>query len=165
MPNGDRRSVLDSLPMQEKFTNYTIKIEWHNGWECWLWQGYLVGKGYGGFKQHHYMYLAHRVSYEVFVERIPDGLVIDHLCRRLNCINPDHLEPVTSRENTLRGKSKIANFARRTHCNYGHPFSGENLRIMSGGYRSCRECERTYREKHDQFKRRREFKPRRRRST
>jgi len=46
--------------------------------------------------------LAHRVSYELFVQEIPYGLTIDHLCLNKWCVNPDHLEPVSSSENTKR---------------------------------------------------------------
>jgi hypothetical protein len=145
------RSVLDLPSLQEKFADHTIKVEWHNGCECWLWQGYFRARNkcYGTFQYGRYKYFAHRASYEVFVERIPDGLVIDHLCRRPNCVNPDHLEAVTSKENTLRGISKTANFKRRTHCNYGHPFSGANLQIVGKGWRQCKQCANRWRQKHE----------------
>lgn len=46
---------------------------------------------------------AHRYSYEKVKGKIPDGLVLDHLCRNVKCVNPEHLEPVTLTENTRRG--------------------------------------------------------------
>ena len=49
------------------------------------------------------MVMAHRFAYEEYVGPIPDGLQIDHLCRNKWCVNPEHLEPVTCRENALRG--------------------------------------------------------------
>jgi hypothetical protein len=48
--------------------------------------------------------LAHRVSYEEFVGPIPDGHQVDHLCRVLACIRPDHLEAVTPAENIHRSR-------------------------------------------------------------
>ena len=48
-------------------------------------------------------YYTHRVAYEELVGPIPDGLVLDHLCRNRRCCNPEHLEPVTDGENTRRG--------------------------------------------------------------
>jgi hypothetical protein len=38
---------------------------------------------------------------------IPDGLQLDHLCRVRCCVNPNHLEPVTAKENTLRSPIKF----------------------------------------------------------
>ena len=71
---------------------------------CWNW---IAGRsnGYGMIqinKKHKY---AHRVSYEIFKGDIPEGLELDHLCRNRKCVNPDHLEAVSSRENTMRGNN------------------------------------------------------------
>lgn len=92
---------------------------------------------------------AHRVAYELFAP-IPEGLVLDHLCRNPPCINPNHLEPVTDRVNILRGAGCMADYARRTHCPQGHPYDEKNTRISGRGARVCRICEsffnRRYRE-------------------
>ena len=74
---------------------------------CWLWTGGLEEKGYAvlckpNWKGHR---AAHRFSYETFVGPIPDGLQIDHKCRVRSCVNPDHLEPVTSAENNRRSRA------------------------------------------------------------
>jgi hypothetical protein len=82
--------------------------------------------------------VGHRLSYQAFRGPIPDGLVLDHLCRVRACVNPWHLEPVTTRENLLRGQTLTARNAAKTHCHRGHPLS-VNLR---GKWRSCRECSR-----------------------
>ena len=73
------------------------------GPDCWEWQGPRDTSGYG----RHGHFRAHRVAYQLMVEPIPVGLVLDHLCRNPGCVNPDHLEPVTTRENTVvRGKPR-----------------------------------------------------------
>jgi hypothetical protein len=69
---------------------------------CWLWTGQTDRRGYGRFRTAA-SNLAHRFGYEALVGPIPDGLVIDHLCRVTRCVNPHHLEPVTQRENVVRG--------------------------------------------------------------
>lgn len=74
------------------------------GTGCWLWEGSTRG-GYGRVRIEGKMMEAHRASYEKYVGDIPDGLVIDHLCRNRSCINPDHMEPVTNAENIKRGNA------------------------------------------------------------
>jgi hypothetical protein len=88
--------------------------------------------------------LAHRLMYEALVGPIPDGLTIDHLCRVRACVNPAHLEPVTMRENVLRGTSFAPVNLAKTHCPHGHEYTVENTRIRSCGRRACRECCREY---------------------
>lgn len=103
---------------------------------CWLWTGSTAGAGrYGRFADDQ----AHRWSYERFVGPIPDGLVIDHLCRVTLCVNPAHLEPVTQAENIYRGDSLQAKNRLKTHCVRGHEFTPENT-ISRGNGRICRQC-------------------------
>ncbi|MEV8638105.1 HNH endonuclease signature motif containing protein [Streptosporangium sp. NPDC051023] len=81
-----------------------------------------------------------RWAYEHFVEPIPDGWEPDHLCRVRACVNPGHLQPVTHKENVLRGESPWAVNARKTHCVHGHPFDEVNTAFTVAGYRRCRAC-------------------------
>lgn len=107
---------------------------------CWIWCGSLSPSGYSQMTVQQKTVRAHRWSYERFVAPIPDGLVIDHLCRNPSCVNPNHLEPVTQRENTLRGISPAAKNAKKTHCIHGHEFTDANT-IWKGGTRACRTCQ------------------------
>lgn len=117
---------------------------------CWLWAGPLDGKGYGMLRLkaesdgRRPSVRAHRFSYELHKGPIPGGLVLDHLCRVRSCCNPDHLEPVTTRENILRGHSLFAQRARQTHCHNGHEFTEANTKISSKGGRTCRTCYRAW---------------------
>ena len=115
---------------------------------CWLWFGAMNGVGYGiltisrdGWQR---PALAHRLSYEQTYGPIPDGLVVDHLCRVPRCINPKHLEAVTVRVNLLRGVNPAATNARKTQCDNGHPFTDSNTYIRPGypTHRACRACHR-----------------------
>lgn len=117
---------------------------------CWLWTGATSEKGYGHFGAGGRSRLAHRVAYELIVGVIPEGLTIDHLCRVRNCVNPDHLEPVTGAENTRRGHAG-KHFADRTRCPKGHPYDEQNTRYSKRGTRVCKACQdamtRAYRER------------------
>ena len=107
--------------------------------ECWLWSGPCTPQGYGRYWAGKNKVYPHRLAYELLVGPIPEGLTIDHLCRNPRCVNPAHLEPVTPRENTLRGYGLAALHAAKTHCLRGHPFDEENTRVYRGG-RHCRKC-------------------------
>lgn len=70
---------------------------------CWLFQGATIRTGYAQLGIGGRLHYVHRLSYETFVGPIPEGMQIDHLCRRRSCFNPAHLEPVTCGENIRRG--------------------------------------------------------------
>jgi hypothetical protein len=111
---------------------------------CWIWQRALDRSGYGGFRAGDRIYRAHRYGYELMVGPIPEGLQIDHLCRVRACVNPAHLEPVTSRENSLRGDTFLARSLGRTKCAEGHPFDDVNTYRSPDGRRVCRICRRRW---------------------
>ena len=106
---------------------------------CWPFLGAVTERGYGRFTIANRMYQAHRVAYELAVGLIPDGMQLDHLCRNRRCCNPAHLEPVTNRENQMRGFGVSGVNARKTHCPQGHEYTPDNLR-GSKPYRQCRAC-------------------------
>ena len=72
---------------------------------CWVWTGDINRNGYG--RRHSRTPVVHREVYSLLVESIPDGLVLDHKCKNRACCNPAHLEPVTVRENPLRGDATL----------------------------------------------------------
>jgi hypothetical protein len=107
---------------------------------CWLWLAQRNHRGYGRFWIDGALRLAHRVAYGAANGPIPKGLQLDHLCRNRACVRPDHLEPVTSRENTLRGEAAPAVNARKSACDKGHPFTPDNTNVRLNGDRRCRTC-------------------------
>lgn len=108
------------------------------GPDCWEWTAYKNPAGYGravgpdGRKQY-----VHRITYELFVGPIPEGLTVDHLCRNRGCCNPAHLEVVTRRENIQRGGKSL-----QTHCIHGHSLHDayEDRRGDGSVSRKCRTC-------------------------
>ena len=112
--------------------------------ECWTWLGPRDPAGYGQTPHEGDMFKAHRLAWLVLVGPIKKGFHLDHLCRNRACVRPAHLDPVPQRENTLRGIGPAADNARKTHCPYGHPLSGPNLRITKRGNRECIECRRAW---------------------
>lgn len=109
---------------------------------CWLWRGTLTGGGYGTFRLSRLGrdFRAHRISFVLFGNEIPDGLVLDHICRVRNCVNPDHLRAVTDAENVLAGIGPTAVNARKTHCPRGHEYTPENIYRRKDGARRCLTC-------------------------
>ncbi len=111
---------------------------------CWEWIGsHFQGTGYSRFcPSHEKSIYAHRFSYELHRGQIPQGLVVDHLCRNHGCVNPDHLEAVTMRTNILRGIGVAAHNIVKTSCPNGHELSESNLAQyqLRVGKRSCRRC-------------------------
>lgn len=123
----------------------SFKIDKKTG--CWNWTMPSKPNGYGQISEWRngkaYTWYAHRVMYIIFKGKIPKGLHLDHLCRNTKCVNPDHLEAVSPKENILRGVGVTAKNARKTHCKRGHKLSGKNLYLNNskdGVQRQCITC-------------------------
>lgn len=130
-----------SIPARERFWP---KVDRRGPDECWPWLAAHDIHGYGKIDVDGRSTGAHRFAYQLAVGPVPAGLTLDHLCRNRPCCNPAHLEPVTNRENVLRGEGLTAHLARQTHCHRGHEFTAENTirRTRPSGGRACRECRR-----------------------
>lgn len=151
----------NAVPIETRLKDYTL-----NG-DCWLWNKGLNKYGYGKVKYQGRTIGVHRVSYFVHTGKWPEtGL--DHVCHTIDpackggveclhrrCINPEHLEPVESRENSRRRdvrvdldqNARIPKLIRRKHlnvCGKSHEYTEENTRITPKGHRSCRTCAREY---------------------
>lgn len=125
---------LKPTPAESRFWRH-VQLPDENG--CMTWLASTNALGYGRFNagKNHFV-KAHRFAYEILVGPIPAGAVIDHLCRNPRCVAPDHLEPVTNRENNRRGlRGRM-----HTHCPHGHAFTEENTGMNNRGHRYCRTC-------------------------
>lgn len=127
---------------------WSEKVRWTPG--CWIWTGATNSNGYGhiatGDRPYKGSIVAHRAAYVIHRGPIPEGLDLDHLCRVRRCVNPWHLEPVTRRENSLRGASPRIRSYWTNRCKRGHPFDEANTIIQQDG-RTCRTCREARRRK------------------
>lgn len=123
---------------------------------CHIWTG-AKRSGYGYTRVEGVNRFVHRLRYEREIGPIPHGMVLDHfVCDNGagGCCNPHHCRPATVRENTLRGRSKAAENARKTHCPRGHPLEGDNLvdHELKRGYRTCKKCYTTQKRERDRMR-------------
>lgn len=120
----------------------------------WIWTATTTPNGYGQMDKKY----AHRLSHEFYIGPIPDGMVVDHLCRVRNCVNPLHLQAVPQKVNVDRGRVKYAvaasnskRGAERTHCPNGHEFTDSNTWIETkkngNKMRRCKACRKAQRER------------------
>jgi len=123
-----------------QWLSFWSKVEIDHDTECFNWTGCKNENGYGYFTVGSRPHLAHRVAYSWFKEHIPKGMILDHTCDNPSCVNPMHLEPVTNKENILRGLERTHDYDPRTHFKCGHPRSDENTYRHTRGDEHCKIC-------------------------
>jgi hypothetical protein len=88
---------------------------------CWIWVGQKSRNGYGRVWYKGANRAAHRVVWQMLIGEIPDGKLLDHVkqfCQYRECVNPAHLEPVTPKENTLRGNAVLFQSSAQYDCEF-----------------------------------------------
>lgn len=134
----------------ERFLEKLVKEDRGYITECWIWIAGKNKNGYGNFrgKDSELIHgdkgrLAHRWAYNHYIGNIPEGLELDHLCRNVSCVNPEHLRAVTHKINMECG---VNAGNRKTHCSKGHEYIGDNVLIRKrengSTYQVCRICKR-----------------------
>ncbi len=130
-------TIEPGLIAEEEFAALTAMLP--NG--CIEWRGSLDSKGYGRFKRDGRQYFAHRVALALAGVDLGENDV-DHLCRNRRCVNPDHLEPVSTKENTARGNGATAAAIRARRdgeCVNGHVIAEVGEHRQGDGF-TCAEC-------------------------
>lgn len=137
------RNMPDDLARRNGLLKLVSNVE-VNERGCWVWQGFCCPEwGYGFTSYRNRSMRTHLVMWKILRGDIPKGMVIRHNCDNPPCINPDHLQIGTVRDNVhdrlKRGRDYKSN---RTHCPMGHEYAGQHLQLDSKGYRHCRTCSR-----------------------
>ena len=144
-PRQIPRSVIDDTPLRARLIDRANPLidQSVGEYDCWEWQGGRQASGHGRFSfaigGTTFTFMIHRLVY-AWEYGDPWPLVIDHLCGNTCCVNPLHLQAVSSKTNTLRGEAPSAVNAQKDHCVHGHPLYGENLYVEPSGKRVCKAC-------------------------
>jgi hypothetical protein len=85
---------LSQDPYREEDRGYTTP--------CWIWLRTISHDGYAQQKIIGESHVAHKNNYMRKFGPVPNGKVLDHLCKVRCCVNPDHLEVVSHTENLRR---------------------------------------------------------------
>jgi len=127
---------------------FRSRVEVNGPDECWPWLGKLKPDGYGQLLVDGKNQFPHRMAVILDGREIPEGMLVDHICRNRSCVNPRHLRVVTHAENATENSSSPSALNKaKTHCNNGHPLAGDNLAIqLKNGKpkRRCRACAYAY---------------------
>lgn len=139
---GHRRELMQPLREPDPLVRFFARIDWDSDPRgCFRWTGSVRVRqrycpdGYGSVQIGRKSWATHRLFYELCYGPVPEGLVLDHLCRNTICCNPTHLEAVTMGENTLRGNGPTAQNARKATCPRGHEYDSHD-----GVRRYCSIC-------------------------
>lgn len=95
---------------------------------CWLWMAGKFPSGYGVFRHER----AHRFSYRLFRGEIPSGMIVMHKCDVRSCVNPDHLEAATQKDN-IRDAMQKGRFKHNPHAKLTPQQCDEIVRSVRAG--------------------------------
>lgn len=155
---GDPLAGETNLRGQSKFYQWLVKIDIRDVDECWPWTAGRNQKNYGMLGVNGGSVPAHRFGFEAIFRPLEPGEVVDHTCHNTDpnclggdtcehraCQNPSHWGASSGVENVAAGKSFSAKNAAKTHCDYGHPLTPDNIyesQLKKYGRRVCIKCNR-----------------------
>lgn len=125
--------------MRERFESRFNKTD-----GCWIWEASKTWDGYGRFYFNHRQHLAHRVAYEIYKGKIPDGLIICHKCDTPSCVNPDHLFLGTHKDNAQDMISKGRKFITEGETHPMHKLTWDKVKEIRQDTRTQKEIALTY---------------------
>lgn len=138
---GEDRQVTN--PFVELDPYFASRVEIGPKNVCWPYNGYTI-KGYGKVNRRRgkikRYYNAHRWAWILLNYEPESNIEIDHLCKNKLCVNPNHLEAVSKRENLKRSNCKSSINSKKTHCLNGHEFNNENTYWFKNKYGMMRKC-------------------------
>lgn len=130
------RQYLEISSLKQKDVDrFWLKVD-KNIKNCWEYLGFKDKDGYGVFSINGKVYRPHRIVYFLTFGKISSKKTLDHLCRNRGCVNPNHLEEVTLKENILRGNAPSSLNSKKNYCPKGHPYD----KIDTLGHRRCSIC-------------------------
>lgn len=139
--NCDRTFLRDrNTAFCSDMCRFLAKVDVNDDSGCWQWSATLDSHGYGTFYMDGRNWAAHRAALVLFGKFGNPDLHADHLCRNPPCVNPEHIELVPQRVNTLRGQAPSAVAWREGRCQNGHRRTPENTYVRNGRHRQCRIC-------------------------
>ena len=136
------------IPDNFDYVRFIIKVIPDMDSDCLLWASFLGTGGYGGFNikaldGNWKSFQAHRVAFQIAGNKLDRELVLDHICKKRNCVNPNHLRQVTPKQNVLFNSDSFVAYNRfKTHCPQGHEYSKDNTRLSKTRARYCLACKR-----------------------
>ena len=140
----NRKEAIKRLSVEKHGEDFLRQVNKSGG--CWFWSGYKHRDGYGEYSGCGHALAAHRVSYLFFNGPLIDGLVIDHICRVRECVNPAHLRQVSFEENQA-----VLRFQNIGFCKHGHSYHEGNVsryRGICGVRERCIICKRARNREH-----------------
>lgn len=131
-----KRYKFHTYSLQEQREAFLLHVE--KTATCWLWKGGRTGTNqeYGAHSFRNQLHTAHRWSYILFIGPVTDEIVVDHKCLNTLCVNPEHLQLLTSWESLQKRPLMRKNVS---ECKNGHPYTNDNSYYYQGN-KQCRRC-------------------------
>ena len=141
-----RKSPIKATPELVARFMSKVYVEYGMPDGCWIWTATRTNKGYGKMSVNSIDTRAHRISFQLFVDLIPEGMLICHTCDNRLCVNPSHLFLGTQKDNMVDMRNKKRDrSSKKTHCPSGHEYNTANTYLYTNGYRACVTCRKNWR--------------------